>query len=84
MKKSSNTTLEKLMAQRKAIDTKIARINEVNKAEKRAAVLKVIEATGLAELEDAQLRKALAELRAAHASKKKVQPELADDQKTAP
>ena len=82
--KKTTANLEKLLAQSKAIEIKIALVKEEKKAEKRASILKVIEATGLAELEDAQLRKALAELRAAHASKKKVQPEPADDQKTAP
>ena len=82
--KKMNATLEKLMAQRKAIDTKIAKIKEEEKAEKRATILKLIEASGLAELEDAELRKALNELMATHASKKTVQPAPADEQKTAP
>ena len=43
-----------------------------------------IEVSGMAELEDAALRKALNELMAAHASKKTVQPAPTDEQKTAP
>ena len=82
--KKANAILEKLLAQRKAIDIKVARIKEEEKAEKRASILKAIEASGLAELEDAELRKALNDLMAAHASKKTLQPEPADDQKTAP
>ena len=82
--KKANAILEKLLAQRKAIDIKVARIKEEEKAEKRASILKAIEASGLAELEDAELRKALNDLMAEHASKKTVQPEPADDQKTAP
>ena len=82
--KKANAILEKLLAQRKAIDIKVARIKEEEKAEKRASILKVIEASGLAELEDAELRKALNDLMAAHVSKKTVQPAPSDDQKTAP
>jgi len=82
--KKTNTTLEKLLAQRKAIDIKIAKIKEEEKAEKRASILKVIEASGLAELEDAELRKALNDLMAAHASRKHVQHDPGEDQKTAP
>ncbi len=82
--KKTNATLEKLLAQRKAIDTKIAKIKEDEKAEKRACILKVIEASGLVELEDSELRKALNDLMAAHASKKTVQHEPGEDQKTAP
>jgi hypothetical protein len=82
--KKMTATLEKLMAQRKAIDTKITKIKEEEKAEKRATILKAIEASGLAELEDAELRQALAELMAAHTSKKTIQPAPPEDQKTAP
>lgn len=82
--KKMNATLEKLLAQRKAIDTKIAKIKEEEKAEKRATIMKVIEASGLAELEDAELRKALIDLMAAHASKKTIQHEYVENQKTAP
>ncbi len=81
--KKTNTTIEKLLAQRKAIDIKIAQIKEEEKAEKRASILKAIEASGLAELEDAELRKALNDLMAAHASKKTVQHEPVENQKTA-
>ena len=81
--KKANAILEKLLAQRKAIDTRIAKIKEEEKAEKRASILKVIEASGLAELEDGELRKALHDLMAAHASKKTVQHDPGEDQKTA-
>ncbi len=68
--KKTNATLEKLLAQRKLIDAKIAKIREEEKAEKRASILKAIEVSGLADLEDIELRNALAGLMAAHASKK--------------
>lgn len=83
MKKTS-ATLEKLNAQRKAIDIKIAQIKEEEKAGKRASILKIIESSGLAELEDAELRKALNDLIAAHDSRKLVQPEPAEAQKPRP
>jgi hypothetical protein len=62
-------TMEKLLAQRKAIDVKIAQLKEAQKAEKQSAILKVIQASGLAELQDADLRKVLESLKATHLSK---------------
>lgn len=62
-------TMEKLLAQRKVIDIKIAKLKEEQKAEKQSAILKVIQASGLADLQDAELRKVLESLKAAHPSK---------------
>jgi hypothetical protein len=61
----------------------VTTLHEEEKAEKRASILKAIESSGLAELEDAELRKALNDLKAAHALKKTVQHEPGEDQKTA-
>lgn len=57
------------MAQRKAIDVKIAQWKEARKADKQSEILKVIQASGLAEMKDADLRKVLESLKATHPSK---------------
>jgi hypothetical protein len=69
MAKATLETMEKLLAQRRAIDVKIAQVKEAQIAEKQNAILKVIQASGLAELQDADLRKVLESLKAAHPSK---------------
>jgi hypothetical protein len=69
MAKTIPETMEKLLAQRKAIDMKIAQLKEAQKAEKQSAILKVIQASGLAELQDEELRKVLESLKAVHPSK---------------
>ena len=69
MVKKLTDSMEKLLGQRKALDTKIAKLKEEQKAEKRSAILKVIEAAGLADLQDADLQKILHSLMAAHSSK---------------
>lgn len=69
MAKATPETMEKLLAQRRAIDVKIAQLKEAQKAEKQSAILKVIQASGLAELQDADLRKVLESLKAVHPSK---------------
>jgi hypothetical protein len=68
MAKAITETMGKLLAQRKAIDVKIAKLKEEQKAEKQSAILRVIQASGLADLQDAELRKVLESLKAAHAS----------------
>lgn len=68
MAKAITQTMGKLLAQRKAIDVKIAKLKEEQKAEKQSAILRVIQASGLADLQDAELRKVLESLKAAHAS----------------
>jgi hypothetical protein len=68
MAKAITETMGKLLAQRKAIDIKIAKLKEEQKAEKQSAILRVIQASGLADLQDAELRKVLESLKAAHAS----------------
>lgn len=68
MAKAITQTMGKLLAQRKAIDVKIAKLKDEQKAEKQSAILKVIQASGLADLQDAELRKVLESLKAAHAS----------------
>ena len=69
MAKTIPETMEKLLAQRKAIDMKIAQLKEAQNAEKQSAILKVIQASGLAELQDEELRKVLESLKAVHPSK---------------
>ena len=69
MAKAIPDTMEKLLAQRKAIDVKIAKLKEEQKAEKQNAILRAIQASGLAELKDGELQKVLESLKAAHASK---------------
>lgn len=69
MAKTIHETMEKLLAQRKAIDIKIAKLKDEQKAEKQSAILKVIQASGLADLQDSDLRKVLESLKAAHPSK---------------
>jgi hypothetical protein len=69
MAKAILETMEKLLAQRKAIDVKIAKLKEEQKAEKQSSILKAIQASGLAELRDADLRKVLESLKAAHTAK---------------
>jgi len=68
MAEAITQTMGKLLAQRKAIDVKIAKLKDEQKAEKQSAILKVIQASGLADLQDAELRKVLESLKAAHAS----------------
>ena len=68
MAKTIPETMEKLLAQRKAIDMKIAQLKEAQNAEKQSAILKVIQASGLAELQDEELRKVLESLKAVHPS----------------
>jgi hypothetical protein len=69
MAKAITQTMGKLLAQRKAIDVKIAKLKDEQKAEKQSAILKVIQASGLVDLQDAELRKVLESLKAAHASR---------------
>lgn len=68
MKKSLEQNMNKLLEQRKALDVKIARIKEELKTERRSAILRMIEASGLADLQDAELRKVLDSMRMAGAS----------------
>lgn len=65
MAKKTQEIMEKLQAQRNAIDMKMAKLKEEQKAEKQTAILRVIQASGLADLEDAELRKVLQSLKAA-------------------
>ena len=69
MAKTIPQTMEKLLAQRKAIDVKIAQLKEAQKAEKQSAILKIILASGLAEMQDADLRTVLERLKTTHPSK---------------
>lgn len=69
MAQTTPEAMEKLLAQRKAIDIKIAKLKEEQKAEKQHAILRAIQASGLAEMQDADLRKVLESLKAAHPSK---------------
>lgn len=69
MAKTIPQTMEKLLAQRKAIDVKIAQLKEAQKAEKQSAILKIILASGLAEMQDADLRTVLESLKTKHPSK---------------
>lgn len=69
MAKTIPQTMEKLLAQRKAIDVKIAQLKEAQKAEKQSAILKIILASGLAEMQDADLRTVLESLKTTHPSK---------------
>ena len=69
MTKTITETMEKLLAQRKAIDVKIAQLKEAQKVEKQNAILKVIQASGLADLQDADLRKVLESMKSVHPSK---------------
>lgn len=69
MAKAIQETMEKLLSQRKVIDMKIVKLKEEQKAEKQSAILKVIQASGLADLEDADLRKVLESLKAVSPTK---------------
>lgn len=68
MEKATAMTIEKLLAQRKAIDLKIAKLKAEEKEEKRTAILKAIMASGLAELQDMELKKALESLKTMQAA----------------